>query len=227
MQHSTRTPSNWSPSALSTVHIDASNLPPITTSFTPAPCKNRTQFDSLDLHRIFGCRQFRNQKNITTATNASLVNSGLLPSTIISFATIVNPPKGNPTKKRHQFLYKVHMDIVFGDCVALGGHWYALLIVYVDIRYCWLYVMSSLSSTSINSTLELFKADAGHLPHRFHSDFHIKLIGRNDLRWILSNGSNIIAAPAGRQSSNGLVEPTWRTLVQMVRAFITEKQVGR
>ena len=87
--------------------------------------------------------------------------------------------------------------------------------------------MSSLSSTSITSTLELFKADAGRLPHRFHSDFDRILIGGNYLRWILSNGSNIITAPAGHQSSNGSAECMWRTMIQMSRAFITENQVGR
>ena len=80
------------------------------------------------------------------------------------------------------------MDIVFGDCVALGGHRYALLLVDVATKYCWVYGILSLSSTSITSALELFKADAGRLPHRFHSDFDRKLIGGNALRWILSNG---------------------------------------
>ena len=77
------------------------------------------------------------------------------------------------------------------------------------------------------SELQLFKEDAGRLPHRFHSDFNRKLIGGNALQWILSNGFNIIAAPAGRQSLNGLAERTWRTIIQMTRAFITEEQVGR
>ena len=85
---------------LNLVHKDASNLPPIPPSSTPAPCENRTQFESLNLHRIFGCRQFRNQKHLTAATNASLVNSGLLPSTIGSFTKIANPEKGKPIKKR-------------------------------------------------------------------------------------------------------------------------------
>ena len=67
----------------------------------------------------------------------------------------------------------------------------------------------------------------GCLVHRFHSDFDRKLIGGNALQWILSNSSNIITAPAGRQSSNGLAERTWRTIIQMSQAFITEKQVGQ
>ena len=53
------------------------------------------------------------------------------------------------------------------------------------------------------------------------------MIGGNALRWIISNGYNIIAAPSGRQSSNGLEERTWRTIIQRERAFITETQVGR
>ena len=211
---------------LNLVYIDANNLPPIPPPSTPAPCENRNQFESLNIHCIFGCRQFRNQKHITTATNASLVNSGLLPSNIGSFDKITNPPKEKPIKKRRQFLYKVHMDIVFGEFVALGEHRYPLLLVDVATIYCWLYGLSSLSSTSITSALELFKVDAGRLPHRFHSDFNRKLIDGNTLQWILSNGSNIIAALADRQYSNGLVERTWFNIIQMAQEFITEKQVG-
>ena len=91
---------------LNLVHKDANNLPPIQPLSTPASCENRTQFDSLNLHRIFGCRKFRNKKHLTAETNASLVNSGLLLSTIGSFATIANPPKGKPIKKRRQLLEK-------------------------------------------------------------------------------------------------------------------------
>ena len=107
---------------LNLVHKDANNLPPIPPSSTPAPCENRTQFDSLNLHRIFVCRPFINQKYITASTNTSMVNSGLLPSTIGFFATISNPPKVKPINKQCHILDKFHMDIVFGDFFALGGH---------------------------------------------------------------------------------------------------------
>ena len=82
---------------LNLVHKDANNLPPIPPSLTPEPCDNRTQFESLNIYRIFGCRQFRNQKHLTAATNASLVNSGILPSTIGSFYIIANPSEENPS----------------------------------------------------------------------------------------------------------------------------------
>jgi hypothetical protein len=65
------------------------------------------------------------------------------------------------------------------------------------------------------------------MPKEFHSDFDRKLIGGQTLRWIQENHGSIKAAPARRQSSNGLVERTWQTLVRMARAYITEKQVGR
>ena len=74
------------------------------------------------------------------------------------------------------------MDIVFGDCVALGGHCYALILVYETTRYFWLYDMSSLSSTSITSVLKKFKPEAVQLTKRFHANFYRKLIGRNVLR---------------------------------------------
>ena len=64
------------------------------------------------------------------------------------------------------------------------------------------------------------------MPHS-SADFDRKLIGGRALRWILEQGSTIWAAPARRQSSNGLVERTWQTLVRMARSYISEKQVGR
>ena len=63
------------------------------------------------------------------------MNSGLLSSTIGYFATISNPSKGKTIKKRRQYLEKFHMDIVFDDCVPLGGHLYALLLFEVATRY--------------------------------------------------------------------------------------------
>ena len=53
------------------------------------------------------------------------------------------------------------------------------------------------------------------------------MIGGNALRWILANGLNIIAAPEGIKSSNGLTELTWSTLIKTARVYITENQVGR
>ena len=212
---------------LKTIHHDPTSLPAVPPAYTAAPCESRTTFDTLAIHKIFGCRRFRNQCHVTDASNAKLIHTGELPATLGSFATIPNPPRGKPLKKRRRFLDKVHMDIVFGDCVALGGYRYAIIFVDVATRYCWIYGLTSLTSSEIVSAFELLRSDAGGVPRRFHSDFDKKLIGGQALKWILSNNSNIKAAPANRQSSNGLAESTWKTIVKMARAYITEKQVGR
>ena len=39
--------------------------------------------------------------------------------------------------------------------------------------------------------------------------------------------SNIVAAAAGHQSSNGLVESHWKVMVHMAHAYLTEKQMPR
>jgi hypothetical protein len=83
---------------LTFLHKDPLNLPPVPPSSTPGPAEHRTTFDSLKLlHRIFGCRRFKNQNHVIAASlNAKLIKSGELPPTLGDFATINNPAKGKP-----------------------------------------------------------------------------------------------------------------------------------
>jgi hypothetical protein len=210
------------------LHDNPTDLPDVRPCNTAAACENRHTFDTLKLHKLFGCRRFRNQQHlIASSDNAKLISTGELPPTLGAFATIPNPPAGKTIRKHRRYLDKVHMDIIFGDCVALGGYRYALILVDVSTRNCWMYGLSSLTSNHIIAALEAFRSDANGIPKKFHSDFDKKLIGGKALKWINANNSKIIAANAGRQSSNGLVERTWRTIIQMAQAYITEKQVGR
>jgi hypothetical protein len=63
----------------------------MTPTYTPGPAEHRTTFDSLKLHRIFGCRRFKNQQHLTAASfNAKLISTGELPPTLGDFATINN-----------------------------------------------------------------------------------------------------------------------------------------
>jgi hypothetical protein len=160
---------------------------------------------------------------IAASSNAQLIKSGELPPTLGDFATINNPAKGKPLTQPRKYLDKVHLDIVFGDCLALGGYRYALVLVDVATRYCWVFGMQALTSTEIISALNSFTSLAGMVPKCFHSDFDQKLIGGKARKWILESGSRIIAAPSNRQSSNGLVEHSWQTMVRMAHAYITEK----
>ena len=89
--------------------------------------------------------------------------------------------QGKPIKKRHQYLDKFHMVIVFGEFMELGGNRYALRLGDVATIYCLVYGMSSLSYTSITSSLENFKSEAGKLPKQFHSNFNRNMIFGNSL----------------------------------------------
>ena len=84
-----------------------------------------------------------------SSSNAKLIQTGELPPSLGDYATIPNPPAGKLMKKRRRFLDKVHLDIVYGDCVALGGYRYALLIVDVSTRYCWVYGMQSTTGSAV------------------------------------------------------------------------------
>ena len=81
--------------------------------------------------------------------------------------------------------------------------------------------MPSFISNHIIDALEAFRAEAGHIAKAFHANFE-----NTALKWIQSNNSKVITAPAWWQSSNGLVKCTGRTIVTMARVYITEKQVG-
>jgi len=86
--------------------------------------------------------------------------------------------------------------------------------------------MPSLTSNHAIDELEAFHANAGDIVKTFYSDFDKKLIGGKALKKIQGNDSRVIAAPAHRQSSNGLVGWTWHTIVTMACTYLTEKQVG-
>ena len=45
--------------------------------------------------------------------------------------------------------------------------------------------------------------------------------------YLIDNQSKVVAAPAKQQSSIGLVELHWKTMVHMARAYLTEKQMPR
>jgi hypothetical protein len=61
----------------------------------------------------------------------------------------------------YRFLDAVHMDIAFGDCVSVGGHCYALVLVDCATRYNWAFGLKTLSFECILAALRLFRAAAG------------------------------------------------------------------
>ncbi len=87
--------------------------------------------------------------------------------------------------------------------------------------------MKDLSADSILSALRNFKADAGSYAQCFWSDCDTKLFGKRIWDHLIDNNSNVVAAAAGHQSANSLVESHRKTMVHMSRAYITEKQMPR
>jgi hypothetical protein len=72
-----------------------------------------------------------------------------------------------------------------------------------------------------------FCASAGLLALCFRSDCDLKLFGTAIWEYLINNSSEIIAAPAGHQSSNGLVESHWNVMVHIAHVYLTEKQMPR
>ena len=145
-----------------------------------------------------------------------------------SFTSILKAPRGGAIDRERSFyLDIVHVDIAFGDCVSTGGCRYSLVFVDRATRYNWVFGLKDLSGPSILAAFRLFRADAGSYARCFRCDCDTKLFGTTIRGHLIDNASNIVAAAAGRQSSNGLVESHWKVMVHMARAYLTEKQMPR
>ena len=119
------------------------------------------------------------------------------------------------------------MDIGYGDCVAIGGLRYTIMLVDRATRFRWIYGLKSLTHNHIIAALELFRSDAGTIPDTFYTDFDPKLIKGKTADWIRQANSKVIAAPSAHQDKNGLVERNWNVAVDMARAFLTDAQMPR
>jgi hypothetical protein len=127
-----------------------------------------------------------------------------------------------------KYLDIVHVDIAFGDCVSVGGYKFALIFVDRATRYNWTFGLKSLQHNDIHAAfLVAFRDEAGSFARQFRCDCDEKLFGSAVRSFLHTNHSSIAASPAGRQSSNGLVESHWKIMVHMSRAYLTEKQMPR
>ena len=119
------------------------------------------------------------------------------------------------------------MDITYGDTVAPGGIKFALLIVDRKTRYNFILPLTNCKSTTIISALQKLKTMAGKLPRILYTDFDPKLLSSTVTTWYHKNMGIILAAPPEQQQQNGLAERTWRTISQMARAYINDKQMPK
>ena len=189
----------------------------------------KIHWTSEEIHRIMGCRKFRNYKHILDVSrDGEWLDGGEFPMSLGSYATIPKAKRGQPLDRTdYRYLNAVHMDIAFGDCVSVGGYRYALILVDRATRYNWAFGLKTLSSSCIFSALRLFRAAAGSLAQCFYCDCDPKLFGTAISKYLIDNSSKVVAAPAKCQSSNGLVESHWKIMVHMAWAYLTEKQMPR
>ena len=155
----------------------------------------------------------------SSTTVLSLLNWETLQTYIIAIA---------PT-----FLYPDHpnfywpytcMDIGYGgNCIAIGGSRYTIMLVDCATRFRWIYRLKSLTHSHIIAALKLFHTDAGTIPETFYTDFDPKLINKTTADWIRKADSKIIAS--AHQDKNGLIECNWNIAVDMTHAFLTNAQM--
>jgi hypothetical protein len=115
------------------LHHPDKTPPPVRPCDTPNPSDTKSKWTAEELHRITGCRQFRNYRHlIQSSKNGIFVDSGKFPASIGSYATISNAAHGKPIDcTPSKYLDIVHINIAFGDCLLIGGYKYALFLLIV------------------------------------------------------------------------------------------------
>jgi hypothetical protein len=196
------------------VHCLGSILPPV------CPCDRSNGFDTKihwtleKLHPALGCRCFRNYKHIVkTSLDGQWIDGGVFLLLLGTFTTIPKAPCGGAIDcKQSLFLDVVHVDIAFGDCVLVGGFRHSLIFADQATHYNWVFGLKDLSDDSILAAFHLFQADASSYAWCFWCDCDAKLFETKIQKHLINNDPNIIAAVAGRQSSNTSQTPICLTL---------------
>jgi hypothetical protein len=187
-----------------------SHFPPICPCDTPNASDSKMAFTPEELHGLTGCCCFWDYQHIiSTSKGGILCNTDKFPLSLGlgAYATILKALCGNPIDRLpSKYLDIVHVDIVFGDYILVGGYKFALVFVNRATRYNWTFGLKSLQHGNIQAAFLAFHTEAGSLARLFHCNCNKKLFGSAVQSFLHSNNSAIAASSAGHQSSNGLVE---------------------
>ena len=102
--------------------------------------------------------------SVRNPKHSNLIIGGSTPPTLGDFSIIPNITKEKPTIHPTKLLQRVHMEIGFGDCVALGEHRYVLRLVDRETRYIWTYCMWVLSGVDVIQALQKISTVCGPTP---------------------------------------------------------------
>jgi hypothetical protein len=204
-------------------------VPPVHPCDTSNPSNTKSHWTAEELHRVTGCRRFWNYRHLMAVSkDGTFIDAGKFPVSIGAYTTLPKASRGQSIDRTTaKFLDVVHLDIAFGDCLSIGGFKYALIFVDRAMQYNWCFGLKTLQCNDLRASFLALRAEASGIARQFCCDCNEKLVGSGIRSFLHDNNSLIAASPAGRQSANGLVEPHWKIMVHMSRAYLTEKQMPR
>ncbi len=181
------------------LHHPESRFPPIRPCDTLNASDSKTVFTPEELHRLTGCRWFRNYQHIISTSNGGILcNTGKFPLSLGAYATIPKAARGKPIDQLpSKYFDIVHVDIAFGDCVSVGGYKFALVFVDRATRYNWTFGLMSLQHSDIQAAFLAFRAKAGSFACQFCCDCNEKLLGSAVRSFLHTNNSSIAAMAGG------------------------------
>jgi len=195
----------------------------------PSSSSAHRRFMVPELYRYFGFRQLKNWTSILDVAQENIsinLNHGDIPIELGNVANIKKSRRNKvPIARPPHFLSRVHMDIGYGDCRAVGGVRYCDLFVDRATREMFIYGLKTLTHNSLIAAFQQFRTDAGDLPKVLITDFDSKIFGGATGKWLEENKCSVRAAPPRRQNQNGLVERAWETITNMARSYITDMQM--
>ena len=164
---------------------------------------------------------------IIVSKHGNITTGGSPPLTLGYFSPFPNIPKGKQITHPNKLLQHVHMDIYYGDCVALGGQRYALTLVYRPTLLTWAYGKRELLGANFIQYLQELCLEAVCLSSKFYMEFDKKMLWVLSHKCLLANGSRNVLFLEWRQSKNGLLELTRRSLLEISWSYLTEWQIAR
>ena len=114
----------------------------------------------------------------------------------------------------------IHLDILYGAGVAHGGIKYALYLVDRSTRYKCIYPLKHLGE-DVLTKIQQFCSAYNIKPKRMISDCEKRIFSKKVITWLSQQHTKMFAAPESKQRQNGLCERTWRTVLRIVRGWIS------